>query len=126
MAKQLFAKGVVEIEYSRVSCKIGGNLMLKINKYSKYRHYLAIVVMNQGGVTDILDVEVYEEETKQWLSMRRAYGAVFDLTSPPSGDLNVRFLTSDGNEIKWVQSNKAVIPAEWKAGITIETDIQLS
>ncbi|KAJ8557935.1 hypothetical protein K7X08_004701 [Anisodus acutangulus] len=126
VAKQLFAKGVVEIEYRRVSCKIGGNLMLKIQEHSKYPNYLAVVVMNQGGATDILAVEVYEEETKQWISMRRAYGAVFDLSSPPSGELNVRFLTSASAETKWVQSNKAVIPAEWKAGITVETDIQLT
>lgn len=59
MAQHLFAKGVVEVEYRRVSCKYG-NLMLKIHEHSKYPHYLAIVVMNQGGATDILAVEVYE------------------------------------------------------------------
>ncbi|XP_019248686.1 PREDICTED: expansin-like B1 [Nicotiana attenuata] len=122
MAQHLFAKGVVEVEYRRVSCKYG-NLLLKIHEHSKYPHYLAIVVMNQGGATDILAVEVYEEETKEWISMRRAYGAVFDLSSPPSGELNVRLLTSARAETKWVQSDKAVIPAEWKAGATIETDI---
>lgn len=58
-----------------------------------------------------------QEETKEWISMRRVYGAVFDLSSPPSGELNVRFLTSAGAETKWVQSDKAVIPAEWKAGL---------
>ncbi|XP_070005589.1 expansin-like B1 [Nicotiana sylvestris] len=116
MAQQLFAKGVVEVEYRRVSCKYG-NLMLKIHEHSKYPHYLAIVVMNQGGATDILAVQVMQEETKEWISMRRVYGAVFDLSSPPSGELNVRFLTSAGAETKWVQSDKAVIPAEWKAGL---------
>ncbi|KAM3233321.1 expansin-like B1 [Capsicum annuum] len=126
MAQHLFAKGVVEVEYRRVSCKYGGNLMVKVHEHSKNPHYLAIVVMNQGGATDILGVEVYEEETKEWISMRRAYGAVFDLWSPPSGDLKVRFLTSAGTETKWVESDNAVIPAEWKAGISIETDIQLS
>ncbi|XP_059302472.1 expansin-like B1 [Lycium ferocissimum] len=126
MAKHLFAKGVVEVEYRRVSCKYGGNLMLKINEHSKYPNYLAIVVMNQGGATDILAVEVYEEETQEWISMRRSYGAVFDLPNPPNGELKVRFLTSAGAETKWVQSDKAVIPAEWEAGTTIETDIQLS
>ncbi|WMV34568.1 hypothetical protein MTR67_027953 [Solanum verrucosum] len=127
MAQHLFAKGVVEVEYRRVSCKYGGgNLMVKVQEHSKHPNYLAVLVMNQGGATDILSVEVFEEETKEWISMRRAYGAVFDLSNPPSGELKVRFLTSAGAETKWVESDKAVIPAEWKAGITIETDIQLS
>lgn len=58
--------------------------------------------------------------------MRKAYGAVWDLSSPPCGDLKVRFLTSTSVETKWVQSDKAVIPSQWKAGLTIETDIQLT
>lgn len=60
MAQHLFAKGVVEVEYRRVSCRSGANLMLKVNEHSNHPHYLAIVVMNQGGATDILAVEVYE------------------------------------------------------------------
>ncbi|MCD7466616.1 hypothetical protein HAX54_003463 [Datura stramonium] len=93
LAPHLCGKGVVDIEYRRVSCGYGGNLM---------------------------------EESQQWISMRRAYGAVWDLSSPPCGDLKVRFLTSTSVETKWVQSDKAVIPAQWKAGLTIETDIQLT
>lgn len=58
--------------------------------------------------------------------MRRAYGAVFDLSNPPNGELQVRLLISAASETKWVQSEGAVIPAEWTVGETIETDIQVS
>ncbi|WMV43501.1 hypothetical protein MTR67_036886 [Solanum verrucosum] len=126
LAAHLCGKGVVDIEYRRVSCGYGGNLMVKIHEDSKYADYLAIVVLNQGGATDIHAVEIYEEESQQWISMRKAYGAVWDLSSPPCGDLKVRFLTSTSVESKWVQSDKAVIPAQWKVGLTIETDIQLT
>ncbi|PHU28573.1 hypothetical protein BC332_00666 [Capsicum chinense] len=126
LTPKLCGKGVVDIEYRRVSCGYGGNLMVRIHERSKYAEYLAIVVLNQGGATDIHAVEVYEEESQQWISMRKAYGAVWDLSSPPCGDLKVRFLTSTSVETKWVQSDKAVIPSQWKAGLTIETDIQLT
>ncbi|CAN4078074.1 unnamed protein product [Withania somnifera] len=104
----------------------GSNLMVKIHEHSKYPDYISLVVMNQGGASDILALEVYEEETSSWISMRRSYGAVWDLSNPPNGDLQVRFLISTAAETKWVQSERAVIPAEWTVGETIETDIQVS
>lgn len=68
MAQHLFAKGVVEVEYRRVSCKYGGgNLMVKVNEHSKHPNYLAIVVMNQGGATDIHSVEVFEVRLRIYL-----------------------------------------------------------
>nr|GLL25913.1 expansin-like B1 [Ipomoea trifida] len=60
VAAQLFAQGVVDIEYRRVSCKFGANLMIRIQEHSKFPSFLSIVVMNQGGATDILAVEIYE------------------------------------------------------------------
>ncbi|XP_060211140.1 expansin-like B1 [Lycium barbarum] len=126
LAPRLCGKGVVDIEYRRVSCRYWGNLMVKIHEHSKYSEYLAIVFLNQGGTTDIHAVEVYEEESQQWIAMRRAYGAVWDLASPPCGDLKLRFLISTSVETKWVQSDKAVIPAQWSAGLTVETDILLT
>ncbi|XP_059318745.1 expansin-like B1 [Lycium ferocissimum] len=125
-AQVLFAKGTVDVEYRRVSCRYGSNIMVKIHEHSKYPDYLLLVVMNQGGASDILALEVYEEETSSWISMRRAYGAVWDLSNPPNGDLQVRFLVSAAAETKWVQSERAIIPAEWTVGETIETDIQVS
>ncbi|XP_055822222.1 expansin-like B1 [Solanum dulcamara] len=126
MAQVLFAKGTVDVEYRRISCRYGANLMLKIHERSTYPDYITLVVMNQGGASDILALEVYEEETSSRISMRRAYGAVWDLSNPPNGDLQVRFLISAAAQTKWVQSEIVVIPAEWTVGETIETDVQLS
>lgn len=57
--------------------------------------------------------------------MRRAYGAVWDLPTPPMGSLSLRFQVSGSAEVKWVQANK-VIPADWKAGAAYQSDIQLN
>lgn len=57
--------------------------------------------------------------------MRRAYGAVWDLPTPPMGSLSLRFQVSGSAEVKWVQANK-VIPADWKAGAAYQSDIQLT
>nr|GMD76328.1 expansin-like B1 [Ipomoea batatas] len=126
MAEFLREKGAVDVEFRRVSCNSAAKLRVKIHDNSQYPHYLSILLTNQGGATDIFAVEIYEEENYEWISMRRAFGAVWDLANPPSGELKARFLVSSSAAAKWVESEKAIIPAEWKAGLTIETNIKLN
>nr|GMC83089.1 expansin-like B1 [Ipomoea batatas] len=120
-AKDLFARGVIDVVYERVSCG-HGKLKIKIVEQSNYHGYLAILPFNQGGANDILSIEVYEKASYKWIPMRRSYGTVFDLQNPPKGELKLRFLVSGQ---KWIESKKAIIPDYWKAGTTIDTDIQL-
>lgn len=61
LAAQLFAAGVIEVEYRRIPCRYpGANLLVKIQEHSKYPDYLAVVILYQGGTYDITTVEVYE------------------------------------------------------------------
>ncbi|MVF47737.1 hypothetical protein D8760_19605 [Proteus mirabilis] len=124
LAHMLFPKGVVDVDYKRVSCKYG-NLIIKVNEHSNYNGYLAILLLNNGGYADILAVEIYEEKSHKWIAMRRSYGAVFDLSNPPKGNLKLKIQIKEDGKTKWVQSDKTVIPDHWKAGSAYETDIQI-
>ncbi|KAI3453449.1 hypothetical protein Pfo_010112 [Paulownia fortunei] len=127
MAAELFAYGVVGVEYRRIPCRYGYNLMLKVHEHSNFPTYLAILAIYQAGIYDITAVEVWQEDCKEWRGMRRAYGAVWDIANPPLGPLNLRFQVSGGayGEMKWVQIG-SVIPSDWKAGVAYETAFQFN
>ena len=60
-ASELFASGVVDIEYRRISCQYPGyNLMYKITEQSKYPNYLAIVLLYVPGQNEITAVELWQ------------------------------------------------------------------
>ncbi|KAK4423013.1 Expansin-like B1 [Sesamum alatum] len=127
MAAELFAYGVVDVEYRRIPCGYSYNLMFKVHEHSKFPNYLAIVPIYQAGIYDITAVELWQEDCKEWRGMRRAFGAVWDMANPPVGALNVRFQVSGGayGEGKWVQV-ASLIPTEWKAGVAYDTSFQLN
>lgn len=61
MAADLFAYGVIGMEYRRVPCQYpGSNLMVKVHEHSKFSDYLAIVMLNQAGLSDITAVEIWQ------------------------------------------------------------------
>ncbi|KAK7850724.1 expansin-like B1 [Quercus suber] len=123
---QLFSYGVVDIEYRRISCKYSGyNLMFKVHESSNYPSYLAIVLIYVSGKNDITAVELWQEDCQQWTAMRRAYGAVWDFASPPSGPIKLRFQVSGSSGIKWVEPKDA-LPSDWKAGAAYDSYIQLT
>ncbi|GFP96488.1 expansin-like b1 [Phtheirospermum japonicum] len=125
-APQLFAYGVVDVEYRRIPCvHVGYNLMLKVHEKSSWPSYLAIVPVYQGGVYDVIGVQVWVEECKDWRGMRRVYGVVWDMENPPPAITNIRMqLTSDGQPVKWVEMPN-VIPTYWKPGVAYDTGFQL-
>ncbi|KAJ9173318.1 hypothetical protein P3X46_016469 [Hevea brasiliensis] len=126
MALELFAYGVVNVEYRRISCRYAGyNIMFKIHEHSRFPDYLAIVILYQGGQNDIVAVEIWQEDCKEWIGMRRAYGAVFDMANPPKGYLTMRFQVSGSAGLKWVQATNA-IPGDWRAGVAYDSAIQLT
>ncbi|GAV79761.1 Pollen_allerg_1 domain-containing protein/DPBB_1 domain-containing protein [Cephalotus follicularis] len=124
MALELYAYGVVDIEFRRTPCKYAANLVLKVHEHSNYPDYLAIILLYQAGQSDILAVEVWQEDCKEWRGMRRAYGAVWDMANPPRGPIQLRFLVSGNAGSTWVQPKNA-ISSNWKAGDTYDTAIQL-
>ncbi|KAK9274524.1 hypothetical protein L1049_021773 [Liquidambar formosana] len=127
MALDLMAYGVVDIEFRRVSCRYPrSNLNFKVHENSRFPEYLAIVILYQGGQNDITAVDIWQEDYQQWSSMRRAFGAVWDMPNPPSGGLNLRFQVSGSyGRQRWVQLRN-VIPGDWKAGVAYESAIQLN
>ncbi|XP_059277694.1 expansin-like B1 [Lycium ferocissimum] len=132
MVAKLIAQGEVEIEYQRVPCKYatGAHLMVKVHESSNFPDYLAIVLLNIGGLSDISAIEVWElckvqESHKQWKSMVRIFGAVWAISDPPKGALKFRFQVRGSAGVVWVQPLK-LIPSDWKAGLLIDTFIELT
>ncbi|GMY29907.1 expansin-like B1 [Fagus crenata] len=126
VALQLFASGVIDVEYRRISCKYTGyNVMFKVHENSKFPNYLAIVVIYVDGQNDITAVELWQEDCQQWTAMRKAYGAVWDMASPPSGSIKLRFQVSGSAGTTWVQPRRA-LPSDWKVGVAYDSDIQLT
>ncbi|XP_062075768.1 expansin-like B1 [Humulus lupulus] len=128
--KKLLSYGVVEVEYKRISCKYPGykdKVTYKINENSNYPYYLALSVLYVSGQNDITAVELWQEDTKQWKPMRKAYGAVWDMANPPtsSGPITLRFqATTSLGYTYWVRSTNA-IPKVWKAGAAYEATAKL-
>ncbi|KAL2926675.1 Expansin-like B1 [Bienertia sinuspersici] len=117
----------VNIEYERIPCRYPGkNVMVRLHEHSYYPHYIALVFLYQGGMYDITAVEIYEETSGEWKPCRKSYGAIWAMENPPKGELTVRFYAcgSGSTEGRWIVASK-VIPAIWKAGLTLETSVQL-
>lgn len=58
---ELFAYGVVDVEYKRVSCQYSGyNVMYKVHEHSKYPDYFALVITYAAGQNDITSVELWQ------------------------------------------------------------------
>ncbi|GAB4834640.1 hypothetical protein Ancab_032903 [Ancistrocladus abbreviatus] len=125
--EQLLGCGVVDIEYRRVPCQYdGSNLFLKIHEKSKYPHYLALVPFYQAGMSDIVAMEIWQDDCKEWRPMRKPFGAAWDMENPPRGDLTIRLqvCSSAGGDARWVQLPR-VIPDCWEEGTFHDTGIQL-
>ena len=56
--------------------------------------------------------------------MRKAYGAVWDMSNPPKGSITLRFQVSGSAGQKWIQAQNA-IPSEWKVGVAYDSAILL-
>ncbi|KAK0587294.1 hypothetical protein LWI29_020670 [Acer saccharum] len=123
---ELFAHGVVEVEYRRIPCRFSGyNIKFKVHEHSKYPNYLAIVILYAAGQNEIQAVEIWQEDCKEWRGMRRAYGAVFDMANPPYGSINLRFQVNGRMGMTWVVANNA-LPSDWKVGVAYDSEIQLT
>ncbi|KAF3448247.1 hypothetical protein FNV43_RR08960 [Rhamnella rubrinervis] len=126
LASKLFAFGVVDVQYKRISCRYSGNnLMYKVNEHSRYPHYLSIVILYAGGQNDITAVKLWRWDSKQWKPMRRAFGAVWDMENPPKGSINLKLQLRGSAGVTWVQNNNA-IPDYWNAGVVYDSTIQLT
>ncbi|GAY68849.1 hypothetical protein CUMW_267370 [Citrus unshiu] len=119
-SEELYTFGVVDVEFLRVPCRFRGyNVKFKVHENSKYPQYLAVSMLYVGGQNDVQAVEIWQEDCKDWVPMRRAFGAVFDISNPPPGAINLRFQVSGSAGLTWVVANNA-IPKVWKAGVAYD------
>lgn len=66
-----------------------------------------------------------QEDCKEWIAMRRAYGIVWDMANPPVGSISLRLLVCGSAGLSWVQTNN-VIPDYWEPGDVYDSNIQLT
>ncbi|XP_057845083.2 expansin-like A1 [Cryptomeria japonica] len=110
-------KGIVDMEYERIFCEYKGhNLSAKVDSSSRYPDYLAVEFLYQGGQTDIVNVDVAQVGGFDWKYLTRNHGAVWNISNPPIGGLQFRFLVTSGYEGYMLWARKAVLPPHWKAG----------
>ncbi|KAL5973802.1 hypothetical protein ACLOJK_030459 [Asimina triloba] len=116
-AKQLMAYGVGSMQIPK------HNQIVIVHESSRFSEYLSIVFIFQAGQKDILGVELWQEDYKKWVAMRRSFGGVWDMPTFPKGPLKLRFLPSEDGK-KWVEL-KNVIPRMWKPETAYDSGIQL-
>lgn len=70
---ELFACGVVEVEFRRVPCQYPGynTLYVKVHEHSNNPHYLAIVVLYVSGINDITAAQLWQVLTDTSYQMLR-------------------------------------------------------
>ncbi|KAF3775756.1 Expansin-like B1 [Nymphaea thermarum] len=126
-ASSLLQLGVVNVQYTRVSCRYPNtNMRFKIDESSNFPHYLALLIWNQQGTKDVIAVQLCETTKFRCKLVDRSHGAVWTVVEPPTGPLLVRMLVSggqDGDETWLVPTN--VIPQDWKAGDVYDSGVQL-
>jgi len=123
MAAELFAYGVVDIEYTRVHCGHGRNLELRIHENSHYPFYLAMVPIFSEGISDITGIDIGTVNHEEWRPMRRAFGTVFDIMNPPMGSLRARVHYANQDQVKTSHLTFS-IPRDWKVGVAYDTASQ--
>nr|GLL35994.1 expansin-like B1 [Ipomoea trifida] len=61
LANQLFAFGVVDVEYRRIPCRYNGyNLMIQVHDKSNFPNYIAILPIYQSGLSDITAAQIWQ------------------------------------------------------------------
>ncbi|XP_071722364.1 expansin-like B1 [Rutidosis leptorrhynchoides] len=126
-AQSLLSLGVVDIEYKRVSCSYPGkNITIKIDENSNYPYYLAFGIWFQQGHKDITAVQLCETQNQVCKLLDRTYGAVWTTSSPPSGELSLRMLFSDGEDDETWLIPLNNIPKDWQPGQIYDTGVQVN
>lgn len=124
---ELIRAGIIDIEYKRVPCEYDDqNMLVKVDKLSRYPNYLAVQFLYQGGQTDIVSVYVTQVGSSVRQYMSRNYGAVWDIDQPPQGALQFGFVIYKGLKGKRVSPTKTVLPSDWKVGGVYDSGLQIS
>lgn len=124
--KQILELGILDVEYKRVPCEYKNqNLAVRVEESSQKPNYLAIKLLNQGGQTEVVVIDVAQVGSSRWSFLSRNHGAVWDTSRVPTGALQFRFVVTSGYDGKWIWA-KSVLPADWKAGAVYDTGVQIT
>ncbi|CAN0845574.1 Expansin-like A1 [Linum grandiflorum] len=126
-AQSILELGTADVEYKRVPCDLKTkNLAVRVEESSKKPNHLAIKVLYQGGQTEIVGIDVARIGSSNWAFLSRNHGAVWEMDRVPEGPLHFRFMVTGGFDGKWVWTEKAVLPGDWKVGVVYDTGLQIS
>ncbi|KAL8136646.1 hypothetical protein V2J09_002647 [Rumex salicifolius] len=123
--KALREKGVVDVQYKRIRCDYGAGKSLRVQvlDHSTYPYYLAFMFLYQGGSSPITAVEIFEKESIEWKQCSRAYGAVWQISSPPKTTLTMRLFLPESKST-WILL-PSVIPNPWTPGVSYDTYVRI-
>uniref|UniRef100_A0A0D9XPW9 Expansin-like CBD domain-containing protein n=1 Tax=Leersia perrieri TaxID=77586 RepID=A0A0D9XPW9_9ORYZ len=108
--------GIVDIQYRKVSCKYGTNVVFKVDAASN-PYYFAVLIEYENGDGDLKDVHIMEQGDRL-SAMDHSWGATWSINSKDGKPLRPPFsiwLTSgSGHELV----AEDVIPSGWQPGST--------
>ncbi|KXG38974.1 hypothetical protein SORBI_3001G306500 [Sorghum bicolor] len=113
--------GIMNVEFRRVRCKLGGKIMFHVEKGSN-PNYLAVLVKNVADDGNIVLMELEDKASPGFKPMKQSWGAVwrFDTPKPVKGPFSIRLTSESGKKL--VAPN--VIPATWKPDTLYNSNIQ--
>ncbi|XP_038888844.1 expansin-like A3 [Benincasa hispida] len=125
---QLLNLGTVDVEYKRIPCTYRNkNLLVRVEEWSQKPYYLALKFLYQGGQTEITRVEIAEVGSDDWESMKRNYGAIWDVSKQLEGALQLKIVvTSENNKIENLYWAVYDLPEDWQNGEIYDTGIQIN
>ncbi|RLN11843.1 expansin-like A4 isoform X2 [Panicum miliaceum] len=130
MAGQLAGSdNVVPVDFRRIPCEYKKNLTVRVEEGSRNPGHLAVRFLYQGGQTDIAAVEIAQADrtrTQQsWRPMARLR-RVWRATRAPAGPLRLRLVVTAGFGGKWLRTQEAVLPADWRPGQAYDTGLRVT
>ncbi|KAG8368025.1 hypothetical protein BUALT_Bualt15G0002300 [Buddleja alternifolia] len=126
MGQDILKLGLADVQYKRVACEYKNkNLAIRVEESSQKPNYLAIKILNQGGQTEIVAIDVAQVGSGNWNFMSRNYGAVWDTSRVPNGPLQFRFVVTAGYDGKQYWA-KSVLPADWRNGVVYDSGLQIT
>ncbi|KAM3316201.1 hypothetical protein ACQJBY_034364 [Aegilops geniculata] len=127
MAERLTKLGAVDVEYKRVPCEYEGkNLSLRVEERSRAPSELAVTILYQGGQTDIVEVDVAQVGSFNWMFLTHDHGPAWSTTEAPPGPLQLRAVVTSGFDGAWVYAEHEVLPRQWNAGEVYDTGVQIT
>ncbi|KAJ4777736.1 Expansin-B3 [Rhynchospora pubera] len=123
-SNELRHAGRLAVEFARVPCQYPGRTISFHVEQGSNPNYFAVLIEYEDGEGDLNQVEIMESRSRNWVTMRESWGAIYrlDTSRPLNAPFSIR-LTDDKNR-KLVARN--VIPANWRPNTVYRSVVQYS